>query len=126
MNISGNKVNIEGKDFAIIDWKTFQNMQDLLEDKEDIASIREAILQDNESFPAELVYSIIDGEKTPLKAFREYREMTQAKLAEISGLNREHISDIENRKTSPTVQTLRKLAKALNLDIDDLIEREQE
>jgi len=41
----------------------------------------------------------------------------------MSGISRVSISRIEDGKTSPTMRTLKKLAKALVIPVADLIER---
>jgi len=60
-------------------------------------------------------------ERKGLAAIRKRRGMTQAKLAELTGLARESIAYIETGKRKPTGETLKKLAVALHCSIDDLI-----
>jgi transcriptional regulator with XRE-family HTH domain len=63
---------------------------------------------------------MIDGE-TPLRVFRQLRDFTQAGLAEASGVNRVQIADIQAGRSNGSVETLRKLADALGIKIDDLV-----
>lgn len=52
--------------------------------------------------------------------FRDLRGLSQTALAAASGVNRVQIADIDaDRKTGPVV-TLRKLADALAVTLDDL------
>ena len=50
-----------------------------------------------------------------LKEARLFRKMTMADLAQIVGVNKQAISQFENRKASPDPSTLRKIADALML-----------
>lgn len=43
-------------------------------------------------------------------------------LERLSGVSKTQINDIENGKTNPTMETLKLLAKALDVEIFDLIE----
>ncbi len=68
--------------------------------------------------PTDISQKIADGEN-PVRVIRRYRLMTQRELSEISGLGENHISSIENGKQFNT-HTARKLARALNVRIDDI------
>ena len=73
-----------------------------------------------ELIPANVVDRLIDGEP-PLRVWREFRDQSQAALARASGVNRVQIVDIEAGRSSGSVNTLRKLANALRIAVDDLI-----
>jgi DNA-binding XRE family transcriptional regulator len=73
----------------------------------------------DELVPAESVHRLVEGE-SPLRVYRELRGLTQIGLAEVSGVNRVQIADIEAGRKSGSVSTLRKLAAALRVTIDDL------
>ncbi len=90
------------------------------EDLEDIIAARKALEVDEESFPAEIVKRLVAGE-SPLAVFRDYRGMSQAELARRSGVNRVQIIDIEKGRGTGSVETLKRLADALNVEIDDLV-----
>jgi len=53
-----------------------------------------------------------------IRILRERRNFSQRSLAEASGLSRNTLSLLERGKTSPTVSTLKRLAIALNVDIN--------
>ena len=53
-----------------------------------------------------------------IRNLREQRQLSQKDLAEASGLSRNTLSLIERGQTSPTVSTLKRLAKALVVDIN--------
>lgn len=72
-----------------------------------------------ETIPAEYVARMIDGE-SPLRVWRGYRGLSQAALAKASGVNRVQIVDIEAGRSSGSVETLKKLAAALGVALDDI------
>ena len=53
--------------------------------------------------------------------WREFRNLTQSDLARSSGVNRIQIVDIEAGRNNGSVRTLRRLAAALAVSVDDLI-----
>ena len=53
-----------------------------------------------------------------IRILRERRNFSQRSLADASGLSRNTLSLLERGKTSPTVSTLKRLAIALNVDIN--------
>lgn len=73
-----------------------------------------------ERVPAEYVRRMIAGE-SPLRVWRTYRGLTQSALARASGVNRVQIADIEAERKNGSVETLRKLAEALGVAVDDLV-----
>ena len=95
--------------------------------QEDLADMRAALAVETriargeeELIPASVVDRLIDGEP-PLRVWREFRNQSQAALARASGVNRIRIVDIEAGRSSGSVHTLRKLADALRVAVDDLI-----
>jgi transcriptional regulator with XRE-family HTH domain len=53
--------------------------------------------------------------------WREHRGMTQQKLAEAAGISKAYLSQIEAEVRGGSVAVLSKLAKALSVDLDDLV-----
>ncbi|MFK5949893.1 MAG: helix-turn-helix transcriptional regulator, partial [Methylococcales bacterium] len=87
------------------------------EDADDIAAAEAVKYEEN--IPAKVVYDLMDG-KNSLKVWRKFRNLTQDELSKKAGITQAMITMIENGKRTGTVNVLGKLAKALNLDIDDL------
>ena len=75
---------------------------------------------EEELIPAQVVDRLLDRE-SPLRVWREYRALSQSALARASGVNRVQIVEIEAGRNSGSVHTLRKLADALRVAVDDLI-----
>ena len=73
-----------------------------------------------ELVPAAVADRLIDGD-SPLKVWREHRGLSQSGLARGSGVNRVQIVDIEAHRTTGSVRTLRALADALRVTVDDLL-----
>ena len=59
-------------------------------------------------------------DRLTLNQWMGLREMTGEKLAEITGLTISTISNIRNRKVVPTLDSLKKIADALDLKLDDI------
>lgn len=96
----------------------------LVEDIGDIAIAEQAMMEDEGApgMPAELMRAVWDGTLHPLAAWRQAVGLTQAGLADISGVRAATISDIESRKIDPRLTTLKALAAALKLKIQSIID----
>jgi len=127
---------------ARADWDAIvQNLSEAPdEDEDDIAAVM-AAREDNARFavrlaaergntvettiPIEIIRAELDGAH-PIKAWREYRGWTQVQLAERSnGVGRDLIAQIETRRKTGSVETLGRLARALNTPIEALIEADK-
>lgn len=94
----------------------FKDIQAALAIEAKIASGEEELI------PADAVDRLLAGE-APLRVWREFRQLTQVALAEESGVNRVQIVEIEAGRSAGSVRTLCKLARALAIDVDDLIQK---
>jgi mRNA interferase RelE/StbE len=74
---------------------------------------------EDELIPADYANRLLNGEN-PLRVYRDLRGMTQAALAEKSGVNRVSVAEIETGRKQGSVATLRALAVALGVSLDDL------
>ncbi len=57
-----------------------------------------------------------------IKLERTKRKLSQEKLAELADLSKTHVGDIERGTTIPTIETLNKIASALNMELVELID----
>jgi ribosome-binding protein aMBF1 (putative translation factor) len=80
----------------------------------DIASGREELI------PAAVVDRFLAGENA-IRVWREYRGLSASELAAKAGLSAAYVSELEIGKKTGTVDTLRKIADALGLTLDDLV-----
>ena len=98
--------------------------------EEDLADLRAALAVQaridagaEQLVPWDVASRLIDGDP-PVRVWREHRGLSQSTLARVSGVNRVQVADIEVRRKTGSVQTLRKLADALGVTVDDLIGRD--
>lgn len=57
-----------------------------------------------------------------VRSTRQALGWSQERLAELSGLDRSYVGEIERGTVSPTLATLEKLATALNMKLSQLIQ----
>ena len=92
-----------------------------IEDLEDAAIARAAqergIIRD--ALPVEALNRVLSGEH-PIRIWREHRGLTMQALAERSKVPQSYISEIESGKKPGSVAALKKIAAALDLDLDDV------
>ena len=69
--------------------------------------------------PAAVLNALLDGEQ-PVKVWREQRGLTQEALATKAGISKAYLCQIETRKRTGALKTLRAIADALALKVDDL------
>lgn len=97
----------------------YDALRQAAEDLEDLRTIEHARANPEEGIPHTYVKRLIDGE-APLAVFRDWRGLSQSALARASGVNRVQIADIEAARKTGSVVTLRRLADALGISLDDL------
>ncbi len=111
-------------EWAIIPYKEFKVIQEALEDAEDIRDIEKnlkAIHENNEiAIPGEITFAILDG-MNPIRVWREYKKIKLNELAKKVGISASYLSQIENGKRNPTIDTLKLIATALGVDTNLLI-----
>lgn len=75
---------------------------------------------EDELVPADYAKRLIAGE-TPLRVWRELRGITQTELAQTAGVGRVQIVNMEKGARGGSIATMKKLAVALRVTIDDLV-----
>jgi DNA-binding XRE family transcriptional regulator len=86
----------------------------------DVAAYDRAMAAGGESFPLDVVKRILDGEN-PVRMIREWRGISAAELARRASLHRVQVHDIESGKSAGSVATMRAIASALEVPLDDLV-----
>lgn len=71
---------------------------------------------DEELIPAEYAKRMVSGESS-VRVWRDYRGLNQMALAEMSGVNRLQIADLEAGRKSDSIEMIRKLAEAPGFSI---------
>lgn len=57
-----------------------------------------------------------------IKLLRTKQKLSQEKLAEIAGLNKNSLGAIERGTSSPSIETLNRIANALNIELKELVD----
>ncbi len=98
-------------------------MLDLLEDRADAAAVaefrRRLAAGEEELVPSAVVDRILAGDNR-VRVWREYRGMALRALAEAADLSPAYLSQIETGARVGTLDTLKRIAGALGVDVDDL------
>jgi len=108
------------RQYAIVPADTYALLLEKAEMLDDIKAYDEAMAGNDELVPSEIVDRLINGENK-IKVWREYRGISQAVLAEKAGMAQASIAQMEGGKRIGAVAAIKKIAKALNLDMDDLV-----
>ena len=106
--------------FVVLPVKEWEQIQEALEDLEDLRLYDEAKAAGGETYPADVVHAILDG-ANPVKAFREWRRLTQADLAGRAGIATLYLSQIETGRRTGSAKVLRALARGLGVDLDLIV-----
>ncbi len=111
-------------EWAVIPFSEYEKLREALEDAEDIKDIETNLkaIQDGAeiAIPGEVTFAILDG-TNPIRAWREYKHIKMNALAKNVGISSAYLSQIENNKRNPTIDTLKNIAKELDIDIETLI-----
>ena len=118
-------VDIGEKRYALLPLSLLERMQDLRDLEDEILAAIGAREQavDAATVPGEVVHRIVLEDVHPLRAWREYRGLTQEALARRAGTSKAYISQIERRQRQPGLALARALAAALQAPLDVLVEQ---
>jgi DNA-binding XRE family transcriptional regulator len=110
--------------FAVLPWDEYRA---LAPDAADAALSDEELFdrakaEGDETFPTEIADRLIAGD-SPIKVFREYRSLSQAALAKAAGVHRMYISQLERGTRAGSTAMLIKLAGALGVELQDLVDQ---
>ncbi|RLB34664.1 MAG: XRE family transcriptional regulator [Deltaproteobacteria bacterium] len=123
MNVQIIKKNGE-PEWAVIPYREYIKIQELIddiEDRKDIEKYVQAIESgEDQNIPGEVTFAILEGIH-PIRAWREYRQITVRELAKRAGITSSYLSQIETGKRNPTIDTLKSIAEALGIDVEILI-----
>ena len=73
-----------------------------------------------EMLPANFAERILINEESPVKVWREYRNISQKELAEQANISIPYLSQIEHKKRSASLSKLKIIAEILSVQLDDL------
>ena len=113
-------------EWAVVPYDEYLRLKEEAEMLQDIAeydSAKEAIRSGEELIPGEVTFAILDGEN-PVRVWRKHRGMTQQELAQVAGISKPYLSQIETGKRTGTAEVLVAIADALGITVDDLMPRD--
>jgi DNA-binding XRE family transcriptional regulator len=117
-------MTIDGEPFVALSRAAYDKLVEAAEDAADIAAIarfeRRLAAGEEELVPSEMVDRILAGENL-VRVWREHRGLTASVLAEKAGIAQPYLSQIETGKREGTLQTMKRIADALKVTVDDLI-----
>lgn len=114
----------KGERLVVIPESEWLAIQEALEDREDLAAIdefqRKLAAGEEEFISSEMLDRLLAGEST-IRVWREHRGMTAAALAEKADVSPAYLSELETKKKAGSIASLKRIADALRLTVDDLI-----
>ncbi len=118
------ELTIDGEDFVALSREAYERLVEAAEDAADSAAIarfEQRLAAGEEEFvPSVMVDRILAGENL-VRVWREHRGLTVSALAEMAGIAQPYLSQIETGKREGTLQTMKKIAGALRVKLDDLV-----
>jgi ribosome-binding protein aMBF1 (putative translation factor) len=117
------RITRHGEDFAVLPMDDLKKLMDDAEMLSDVKAYDAAKARidrgQDEPIPLEITERRLAGESA-VRIWREYRGLTQEDLAKKSKVSRPMIAAIESRHRKGGIGTLKKLAVALEVDLDHL------
>ncbi len=123
----------KGEELVLLPKAEYERLRRLereAETEEDAADLRiaERVLTEiksgkQELVPQPVVQRLLAGEN-PVLVWREYRKLTAESLAKKAGLSRAYVTQIETGARKGAARSLQALARALKVEIEDLLPRQ--
>lgn len=112
-----------GERFAFIPEAEYRALVEAAEDNADRAAVaefrRKLAAGEEELIPDAVVDRLLSGDSR-IKVWRQHRGLTMADLAARAGISQPSLSNIETGQRQASLETLRGLAEALSVTLDDL------
>lgn len=110
-------------EWAIVPYDTYVKLlkqAEMMEDVRDYDQVKAALENgDEEIVPASVLDALLENEN-PVKVWREWRGLSQRRVAEKAGISATYLSQIESGKRSGTLRVLSSIARTLCVTLDDL------
>jgi len=101
----------------------YSTLRDTIEEQEATAALNRT--RGQETVPDEIVGRLLGGE-TPIRVWREHRGLSPRELAARVAISPSALSDIETGRSEGRLATLRRIATALDVDLEDLARLEED
>jgi DNA-binding XRE family transcriptional regulator len=115
LSLTKNKVTLSRRDW--------NRILDALDEAEDLRVLDESRARrargEDDGLPIAFAERLFAGEN-PVRVWREFRGLSTTALAKKAKVSQPYLSEIENGVKPGSVATLKKLALALKVDLDDL------
>jgi DNA-binding XRE family transcriptional regulator len=113
-----------GDRLVVLPESEYEELLDRLDEAAAVLAVerfeRKLATGEEEFVPADVVDRILAGENK-VAIWREYRGLTARELAEKAGITQAYLSQIESGKRDGTIGTMKKIAEALSVTIDELV-----
>ncbi|HJM50334.1 MAG TPA: helix-turn-helix transcriptional regulator [Alphaproteobacteria bacterium] len=109
--------------YVVLPVAEYEALVSALEDAEDIAAAdaaQAARTRGEELVPGKVVSRLLAGDN-PVRVWRNHRGLRQRDLAQAAKIGQSYLSQIELGAREGTLETMAKLARALGVDLDDLV-----
>ena len=115
----------DGKlEWAVVPYQKYLELlekAEMLQDVQDYDSAKMALEEGKEELlPESFVNELLEG-ANPVKVWREYRGLTQKKLADAAGISVPYLSQLETGKRKGSLEVYSSIAAALSLTLDDIV-----
>jgi DNA-binding XRE family transcriptional regulator len=112
-----------GDKLAVLPLADYERLIASAEDAEDVRAYDEAKLRlavaEDELISASVVDRLLDGDN-PVRVWREHRALSAKSLATKAGISASYLSQIENGQRDGSFETMKAIAQALSITLDDL------
>ena len=112
-----------GERMVVLPLKEYEQLTKAAEDLADVQAYdavrRRLAAGEEELIPAAYANRILDGDNS-VRVWREFRGLSVKELAERAGISAAYLSQLERGNRQGTLGTMKALAAALSLDLDDL------
>jgi len=111
-------------EWAVIPYGEYERLLEAAESMDDVRdydAVKKALTSGSEELvPSDVADQLLNGEN-PVRVWRKHRRLSVSQLAAACELTPAAVSQIENGKRSPSIQKLKAIAAALNVEVDDII-----
>ncbi|RYE66133.1 MAG: XRE family transcriptional regulator [Rhizobiaceae bacterium] len=110
------KLTIDGKNYVLLSEDDYEDLVDGIH----ADAIMARVAAGEETWPHALVKELSETDSR-VRTYRTYRKMTVSELANAVCISEAQLSQIELDNESGTVDVLKRIAAALQVDLDDLV-----
>lgn len=111
-------------EWAVVPYQKYLELlekAEMLQDVQDYDSAKMALEEGKEELlPESFVNELLEG-ANPVKLWREYRGLTQKKLADAAGISVPYLSQLETGKRKGSLEVYSAIAAALGVTLDDIV-----